>query len=99
VSVDFSRISGLLARFRGEAILHRTSDEFEPWPGKIAVALDCSSHMPGTLLVYQYYVAKEKGASRRRRHVFAATQFKSSTVPAITNAQPPNITSGQRLRG
>jgi hypothetical protein len=99
VSVDFSRISGLLARFRGEAILHRTSDEFEPWPGKIAVALDCSSHMPGTLLVYQYTSPKKKAPHGARRHVFATTQFKSSTVPAITNAQPPNITSGQRLRG
>jgi hypothetical protein len=45
-------------------------------------------------------LAKEKGASRRPDiRYFPAIQFKSSAVPAITNAPPANITSGQRLRG
>ena len=30
---------------------------------------------------------------------FPAIQFKSRAAPAITNAQPANITNGQRLRG
>ena len=42
----------------------------------------------------------EKGNSRRPdNRYFPAIQFKSRAMATITNAQPANITSGQRLRG
>jgi hypothetical protein len=101
VSVDSSCINGLLARFPREAISRHTPEEVGAWSGKIAVAFDdtpVTCPAPDRL---------GQGSSRQRKRrltapgipCFSATQFKSSTVPATTTAQPANITSGQRLRG
>ncbi len=57
--------------------------------------------MPGTGQAFaRDKLAIKKGASRRPDiRYFPAIQFNSSAMPAIINAQPANITSGQRLRG